>query len=116
MFKSNLNKMASSSMGRGTSRTQAADEQRTVVANMQDILVLLVPYLSKKDAQAVFDLCLSQQVLTNADNGVQKRAYKLLARILQANKMDVSSMIEELFAKLDEVAEKTLAAAKKVRV
>ena len=93
---------------------QTDEEQRTVVANMQDILVLLVPRLSAKDARVVFDLCLSQQVLTFSDNGVQKRAYKLAGRILQAEKLDISNKIEDLLVKLDEVAEQTLAAAKKV--
>lgn len=115
MLKASLNKLASTSSGNGaSSRMQGDDEQRTAVANMQDILVLLVPHLSAKDSRTVFDLSISQQVLTAADNGVQKRAYKLAGRILQSDKLDISNEIEELFAKLDEVSEQTLAAAKKV--
>ena len=79
---------------------------------MQDILVLLVPHLSEKDAQLVFDLSLQPEVLKNRDNGVQKRAYKLLTKITQSGKIKPDA--EALFAQLDEVAEETLAAAKKV--
>ncbi|THH08369.1 hypothetical protein EW145_g2754 [Phellinidium pouzarii] len=107
MFKTNLGKMSSISTNAGT-------EQRTTVAAMQDILVILVPYLSSKDARGVFDLCLSREVLTSADNGVQKRAYKLLGRLVQIGKVNVSSEVEELYIKMDEVADDALAAAKKV--
>ena len=99
MYKSNLN-----------AAQGAADHN--VVASMQDILLLLVPYLSKKDARTVFQLCLAPEVLKNKDNGVQKRAYKLLTRIVQENKVEVDA--EKLFAELDEAADETLAAAKKV--
>ncbi|KAI5117784.1 hypothetical protein M0805_000427 [Coniferiporia weirii] len=115
MFKTNLGQMSSTSTG-GAARMHVDSEQRGVVATMQDILVLLVPHLSAKDAQAVFDLCLSREVLTNADNGVQKRAYKLLGRLIQSGKADVSANAEELYAKMDEVADETLAAAKKDRL
>lgn len=115
MLKASLNKLASTSSGNGvTNRMQGDDEQRTAVANMQDILVLLVPHLSAKDSRTVFDLSISQQVLTAADNGVQKRAYKLAGRILQSDQLDISNEIEGSFAKLEEVSEQTLSAAKKV--
>lgn len=110
MFKTNLSKMDNSA----NSTTSGSDEQRTIVATMQDILVLLVPYISKKDAQIVFDLCLLPEVMRNRDNGVQKRAYKLLSKVVATGKIEVDA--EALFAKMDEVAEDALPAAKKDRM
>lgn len=79
---------------------------------MQDILILLVPYLSRTDARTVFDLCLAPEVLKHRDNGVQKRAYKLLSRIALAGSVELDA--EALYAAMDEAAEETLSAAKKV--
>lgn len=110
MFKTNLGKMSTST----SSAANEGDEQRSVVATMQDILGLLVPYISKKDAQTVFDLCLLPDVIKNKDNGVQKRAYKLLSKLVATGKVTIDA--EVLFAKMDEVAEDALPAAKKDRV
>lgn len=110
MFKTNLGKMSTST----SSAANEGDEQRSVVATMQDILGLLVPYISKKDAQTVFDLCLLPGVIKNKDNGVQKRAYKLLSKIVATGKVTIDA--EVIFAKMDEVAEDALPAAKKDRM
>ena len=110
MFKSNLKKMTTASNSNGN----ANDEQNGIVASMQDILILLIPYISEKDANTVFDLCLAPEVLKNRDNGVQKRAYKLLGKIVATGKLTIDG--EDLFVKMDEVADDTLSAAKKVGV
>lgn len=96
------------------SNGNANDEQNGIVASMQDILILLIPYISEKDANTVFDLCLAPEVLKNRDNGVQKRAYKLLGKIVATGKLTIDG--EDLFVKMDEVADDTLSAAKKVGV
>ncbi|KAH8119547.1 NUC173-domain-containing protein [Phellopilus nigrolimitatus] len=101
MFKANLSKMSAPSSS--NAHAHPTEEQRGVVAAMQDILVLLVPYLSQ-----------SGRVLKNRDNGVQKRAYKLLGKLVQADKVAVDA--EDLFTKMDEAADDTLAAAKKDRL
>ena len=88
------------------------DNQGNVVASMQDILILLTPYLSSKESRSISDLCLSPDVLKNKDNGVQKRGYKLLSKLVSLGKIQVDA--ESLYAKMDEVAEDTLPAAKKV--
>ncbi|KAL5506993.1 RRP12 [Sanghuangporus vaninii] len=111
MFQSNLGKL-SAGIGAGTKRI--GNEQRSVVSAMQDILILLIPYLSHGDAKIVFDLSLSPDVLKVQDNGVQKRAYKLSSKVLLAEKVDIDA--ESLYAKMDEVAEDTLSAAKKDRL
>lgn len=91
-----------------------AESEHTVIASLQDILVVLVPHLSEKDAQLIFTLCLSPELLKSNDNGVQKRAYKVLTKLVQSGKLQLD--VEKLFAQMDEVAEDALPAAKKDRM
>ena len=77
-----------------------------------DILVLLLPHLSTQDASELFDAIFSKEVLVNPDNAVQKRAYKILARLVEGGKLPID--VERLFKQLDEVSDGLAAAAKKV--
>ena len=77
-----------------------------------DILVLLLPYLSTQDASELFDAIFSDEVLVNPDNAVQKRAYKILARLVEGGKLPID--VERLFKRLDESSDGLSAAAKKV--
>jgi ribosomal RNA-processing protein 12 len=79
----------------------------------QDILVLVLPHLSNQDASGLFDVILSKEVLTNQDNGVQKRGYKILAKLVELGKM--SSDVEPVIERLDELSDGLAPAAKKVR-
>ncbi|CAK5265693.1 unnamed protein product [Mycena citricolor] len=83
----------------------------------QDLILLLLPSLSTADAQQLFDLCLSAQVLGARDNGVQKRGYKILARLVETGKVDVSQdgRAEVVLKKIDELEEGLASAAKKDR-
>ena len=78
----------------------------------QDILILILPHLSTQDASELLVVILSKEVLTNPDNGVQKRGYKILARLVEANRvsLDVGPMIN----RLDELSDGLSPAAKKV--
>lgn len=78
----------------------------------QDILVLLLPHLSKTDAKALFEFCLTPGVLSGKDNGVQKRGYKILAKLIESEKVEVDMLF--VLEKLDELAEGLTPAAKKV--
>lgn len=78
----------------------------------QDILILLLPYLSATDAKALFELCLTAEVLTSKDNGAQKRGYKILARLLESGKVDVD--VVTVLKTLDGLLEGLNPAAKKV--
>jgi hypothetical protein len=80
----------------------------------QDILLLILPYLSTHDASGLLDVILSKEVLTHADNGVQKRGYKILARLVQDSK--VSSDVEPMISRLDELSDGLSPAAKKVHL
>lgn len=77
-----------------------------------DILILLLPYLSTQDASELFDAIFSEEVLVNPNNAVQKRAYKILARLVEGGKLPID--VERLFKQLDELSDGLSAAAKKV--
>ena len=55
------------------SAPQPATEGENVVITMQDLVIILLPYLTPVDAFKLFELCLSQRVLCSKDNGIQKR-------------------------------------------
>lgn len=66
------------------------DQQNaTVAATMQDLLILLLPFLETPDITSLFRLCLSEEVLSCKDNGIQKRGYKLLAKSISSGKLQV---------------------------
>jgi ribosomal RNA-processing protein 12 len=89
----------------------STDTSSTILMTL-DILVLLLPYLSTQDASELFDAIFSEEVLVNPDNAVQKRAYKILARLVEGGKMPID--VELLFKRLDESSDGLSAAAKKV--
>src|ERR1700722_10596610 len=88
------------------------DDTGSVTTLMQDILMLLLPYLSSTDATALFQICLSPEVLGSKDNGVQKRGYKILAKLVDSKKVFVEA--EPVLGHLDKSGEGLAPAAKKV--
>lgn len=91
---------------------QGPGDSGSITAMTQDILILLLPHLSSADANALFQACLSSEVLGNKDNGVQKRGYKILAKLVDIGKVTVDA--ENILSRLDELAEGLAPAAKKV--
>lgn len=49
---------------------------------MLDLLIVLVPYVSAEDAGGMLELCLGDALLTAKDGGLQKKTYRVLARLL----------------------------------
>jgi hypothetical protein len=95
-----------------TNPNQDPTNPGSVVAMTQDILVLVLPYLSNQDAAGLFDVTLSKEVLTSQDNGVQKRGYKILAKLVELGKMSLD--VEPVIERLDEMSDGLAPAAKKV--
>jgi ribosomal RNA-processing protein 12 len=91
---------------------RGSTDASSTISMTLDILVLLLPHLSTQDASELFDAMFSEEVLVNPDNAVQKRAYKILARLVEGGKLPID--VERLFKQLDEVSEGLSAAAKKV--
>ncbi|TFK53636.1 NUC173-domain-containing protein [Heliocybe sulcata] len=84
-----------------------------VTATTQDLLVILLPYLTAADASALFEFCLASQVIGHKDNAVQKRGYKILAKLAESGKVAFSA--EDVLNQLEQVVDKLAAAGKKER-
>lgn len=69
--------------------------------------------MSAEDSQALFELCLTPEVLSGKDNGIQKRGYKILSKVVESGKVAPKS--EDVLKRLDELVDGLLPAAKKVR-
>ncbi|KAF4598258.1 RRP12 family protein [Pleurotus pulmonarius] len=93
--------------------TNLQSAQANVTTMTEDILVLLLPYLSPTDSAALFEFCLSPDVIGARDNGIQKRGYKILARLTDRGKFPVDA--EDVLRRLDAVSDKLTSAAKKDR-
>jgi hypothetical protein len=92
--------------------TRGSTNTGGVISMTMDILVLLLPYLSIQDASELFYAIFSEEVLVNPDNGVQKRGYKILARLVKGGK--VSPDAELSIKRLGELSDRLSPAAKKV--
>ncbi|KAI0708959.1 NUC173-domain-containing protein [Cerioporus squamosus] len=88
-----------------------ASDPMTVVT--QDLLLLVLPYLSAEDATALLNMYLVSDVLESRDNGVQKRGYKILARLVESGKVEVDAAA--VLKKLEGLVDGLAAAAKKDR-
>lgn len=84
----------------------------TVMA--QDLLLLVLPYLSAQDATALLNMYLASDVLESKDNGVQKRGYKVLARLVESGKVQLDAVA--VLKKLEGLVDGLAAAAKKDRI
>jgi ribosomal RNA-processing protein 12 len=83
-----------------------------VVTMAQDLLCILLPFLGDSDSRTLFELSSVEGVLENKDTGVQKRGYKILSKLVDSGKIQVTpeNFIQQLEGKVDGVS----AAAKKV--
>lgn len=84
----------------------------SATATTQDILILLLANLSPADATGLYQLCLSTEVLSGKDNGVQKRGYKILTKLVESGKVVVDA--ETVLKQLDDLMDGLAPAAKKV--
>ena len=85
-----------------------------VVTMTQDLLQILLPFLGDKDSQTLFELSSKEDVLENKDTGVQKRGYKILGKLIDSGKIEITS--EDFIQQLESRADGVFAAAKKVCV
>ena len=95
-----------------TSQPQHDKDAGKVTTTTQDILILLLPYLSPSASAALFDLCLTNEILGGKDNGVQKRGYKILTKLVEGRKVVIDA--EVTLRKLDTFVSCLMPAAKKV--
>ncbi|KAG7446321.1 ribosomal RNA-processing protein 12 [Guyanagaster necrorhizus] len=90
----------------------ASSDGNTIITT-QDLLIMLLSHLSTTEANALFTLCLSEEVLYSKDNGVQKRGYKILCRLVECG--DISIDTESVIRQLGEYTGGLVPAAKKDR-
>ncbi|WWC96369.1 hypothetical protein V866_003236 [Kwoniella sp. B9012] len=69
---------------------------------MLDLLIIFVPHLPPAQSQALFNAASQGTMLEHKDATVQKKAYRLLKRLLEAGKLDKTRNIEEFVKKLSE--------------
>lgn len=105
LFKTNL---AAAQKGPTTGSTD------NMAATFQDILLLLLTGLGPINSVSLFDLCLSPEVLSGKDNGVQKRGYKILTKLVVNGQIPVDA--ETILRKLDDLTEGLTPAARKVNL
>ncbi|KAF9049933.1 armadillo-type protein [Panaeolus papilionaceus] len=89
------------------------DDIGNMTVTAQDIFVLLLPQLSQSDSQNLFELTMKREVLCCKDNGVQKRGYKILSKLVEGGKVTVDA--EQVLRTLDDMIEGLTPAAKKDR-
>ncbi|KAJ4483189.1 armadillo-type protein [Lentinula aciculospora] len=106
LFKGNIGKTS-------TSAKQPRNDEENLSSTALDLLLLLLPYLSSSDMTALFQICLSQEVLCAKDNAIQKRVYKTLTKLAESGKITVDS--EAVLKELDAISERLTSAAKKDR-
>ena len=87
-----------------TRPTGPSSENQTAMT--QDILLLLLPYLSPSDSGSLFELILQPAILSHSDNGVQKRGYKILAKLVESKGESVlgSGGVEGVLGRLDDLS------------
>ena len=83
-----------------------------VVTMTQDLLQILLPYLGDKDAQTLFELSSTGDVLESRDTGAQKRGYKIITKLVDCGKIQVTP--EDLIQQLEGRVDGVTAAAKRV--
>lgn len=99
-------------MANAASVPQSDKKAGGVTTATQDILILLLPYLSPSASAGLFRLCLSNSVLGGKDNGVQKRGYKILTKLVESRRVIIDA--EVTLRQLDEFVTNLAPAAKKV--
>ncbi|KAH8107256.1 ribosomal RNA-processing protein 12 [Cristinia sonorae] len=89
-------------------------ETESITAMTLDILIILLPHLSITDATALFEACLSSDLLESKDNGVQKRGYKILTKLVSVGKVDIDAA--DVLQRLEQTVDGLAPAAKKDRM
>jgi ribosomal RNA-processing protein 12 len=92
--------------------TQDDKQAGRIPTTAQDILLLLLPFLSPSASAALFELCLTNEVLGGKDGGLQKRGYKILTKLVESKKVVTDP--EVILRQLEEFVPNLAPAAKKV--
>lgn len=67
-------------------------QNANVTTMTQDLLILLLPWLEAQETMSLVQICMINEVLCCKDNGVQKRGYKILAKVLNSGKVQTDTL------------------------
>ncbi|KAF9227367.1 NUC173-domain-containing protein [Gyrodon lividus] len=105
LFRQNLQKLTA---------TPDTYQNASVTTMTQDLLMLLLPFLDAPDVSSLFQICITEEVLCCKDNGVQKRGYKVLSKLLSSGKVQTDTLVT--FQQLEGFTTGLSPAAKKDRL
>lgn len=91
---------------------KSGNDEENISVTALDLLLLLLPYISSADMTALFQRCLSSEILCAKDNAIQKRAYKVLTKLTESGEITLDAEI--VVKQLDALSDGLTAAAKKV--
>lgn len=87
-----------------------------------DLLILLIPHLSPSDGTRLFTLAFADNVVASADGTVQKKAYRILGRLVERGIVDglqegeaKNTKVEEVLVRCGALTAGVNVAAKRVR-
>lgn len=87
---------------------------------MLDLLLILLPFLPPTPSAQLFDQALTSEWMENADPGVQKRSYRLLARCVESGTVKDSGnrgeFVEKVVKGIVETSEKVAQGAQRDRI
>ncbi|KAL4254252.1 RRP12 family protein [Abortiporus biennis] len=109
-----LSNLLKQNLAKAQAAANGPKDTESITAMTLDLILLMLPFLSTKDATALFQSCLSAEILESKDNAVQKRGYKILGKLVESGKVaiDAESVLQKLEKHLDGLS----AAAKKDRI
>ncbi|KAH7335724.1 armadillo-type protein [Rhizoctonia solani] len=88
-----------------------------------DLLILLVPHLSSMDGTRLFTIVFAENVISNADGTVQKKAYRILTRLIERGVVDAlregdgkNAKVESVLSRCAEITSSVNVSAKRDRV
>ncbi|KDN35834.1 hypothetical protein RSAG8_11268, partial [Rhizoctonia solani AG-8 WAC10335] len=87
------------------------------------LLILLVPHLSPTDSTKLFTIVFAENVISNADGTVQKKAYRILARLVERGIVDglqegagKNAKVESVLSRCAKITSNVNVSAKRDRV
>ncbi|KAG9316604.1 armadillo-type protein [Chiua virens] len=88
-------------------------QHANVTTMTQDLLILLLPFLETQEMSSLVQICMTDGVLCCKENGVQKRGYKILAKVWNSGKVQIDALA--ILHQLDSFTTGLSPAAKKDR-
>lgn len=100
--------------------SNSATKAPPVSHTMLDLLLILLPFLPPTPSAQLFEQALTSEWMENADPGVQKRSYRLLARCVESGAVkdggNQGEFVEKVVKRIVETSEKVAQGAQRDRI